>query len=112
MSDRALGAGFFTQAPLFAALGDPTRLSLVARLFEVSGQSIAQLARGTSLTRQAVTKHLATLEAVGLVSRQRQGRETLFAFDAAPITSMRQYLDLVSGQWEKKLGDLKGFLGE
>lgn len=96
----------------FAALGDETRLSLVARLCRVSHQSITQLAEGTRLTRQAITKHLQILERVGLVRSVRKGRETHFEFDAAPIETMTQYLDLVAGQWEKKLTDLQEFLGE
>ena len=112
MLDSALPQGFFLQAPIFAALGDETRLSLIARLSRASGQSISQLAKGTNLTRQAVTKHLQILERVGLVRSVRKGRETLFEFDATPIETMTQYLDLVSGQWEKKLTDLQSFLGE
>ena len=104
--------GFFLQARTFAALGDETRLSLIARLCQASGQSITQLAEGTKLTRQAVTKHLQILERVGLVRSVRKGRETLFEFDAAPVETMTQYLDLVSSQWEKKLTDLQTFLGE
>ena len=110
MSNSALAPGFFLQAPLFAALGDETRLSLVARLCQKSWQSISQLAEGTKLTRQAVTKHLQVLENVGLVRSVRKGRETLFEFDAAPIETMTQYLDAVSAQWEKKLTDLKNYL--
>ncbi|MEP6896066.1 MAG: metalloregulator ArsR/SmtB family transcription factor [Chloroflexota bacterium] len=112
MSSNALAPGFFLQAPLFAALGDETRLSLIARLCQDSWQSISQLAKGTSLTRQAVTKHLQVLERAGLVKSVRKGRETLFEFDAAPIETMTQYLDAVSNQWEKKLTDLKNYLEE
>lgn len=112
MSDSVLPPGFILQAPIFAALGDETRLSLIARLCRVSRQSISQLAEGTSLTRQAVTKHLQVLQRVGLVRSARVGRETLFEFDATPIETMTQYLDLVSAQWERKLGDLKTFLEE
>jgi len=112
MLDSALPQGFFLQAPIFAALGDETRLSLIARLSRASGQSISQLAKGTKLTRQAVTKHLQILERVGLVRSVRKGRETLFEFDAAPIETMTQYLDLVSSQWDKKLTDLQTFLEE
>jgi len=110
MSDSVLPQGFILQAHIFAALGDETRLSLIARLCRVSQQSISQLAEGTKLTRQAVTKHLQVLEQVGLVRSVRKGRETLFEFDAAPIETMTQYLDLVSSQWEKKLTDLQLFL--
>ena len=104
MLTSALPQGFFRQAPLFAALGDETRLSLIARLCQASQQSITQLAEGT--------KHLQVLERVGLVRSVRKGRETLFEFDAAPIETMTQYLDLVSEQWEKKLTDLQTFLEE
>ena len=112
MLTEVLGQGFFLQAQIFAALGDETRLSLIARLCRVSRQSISQLAEGTNLTRQAVTKHLQILERVGLVRSIRKGRETLFEFDAAPIETMTQYLALVSGQWDKKLVDLQEFLDE
>ena len=112
MSDSLLTPGFFLQAHTFAALGDETRLSLIARLCRVTQQSISQLAAGTNLTRQAVTKHLQILERVGLVRSVRKGRETLFEFDATPIETMTQYLDLVSGQWERKLTDLQTFLDE
>ncbi len=112
MLDSVLSQGFFLQAPIFAALGDETRLSLIARLSRASGQSISQLAKGTNLTRQAVTKHLQILERVGLVRSVRKGRETLFEFDATPIETMTQYLDLVSRQWDKKLTDLQTFLEE
>lgn len=97
---------------MFAALGDETRLSLIARLCQVSRQSISQLAQGTELSRQAITKHLQVLERVGLVRSSRQGRETLYEFDARPIETMTQYLELVSSQWEKKLNDLQTFLDE
>jgi DNA-binding transcriptional ArsR family regulator len=112
MLTSALPQGFFRQAPLFAALGDETRLSLIAKLCQVSGQSISQLAEGTKLTRQAVTKHLQVLERVGLVRSVRKGRETLFEFDATPIETMSQYLDMVSTQWDRKLTDLQSFLDE
>ena len=112
MSDSVLPNGFLLQANIFAALGDETRLSLIARLCQVSRQSITQLAEGTKLTRQAVTKHLQVLEKVGLVRSVRKGRETLFEFDATPIESMTQYLDMVSTQWENKLTDLQKFLDE
>jgi len=112
MSDSILSQRFFLQAHTFAALGDETRLLLIARLCQVSRQSISQLTEGTKLTRQAVTKHLQVLERVGLVRSVRKGRETLFEFDVAPIETMAQYLELVSGQWEKKLADLQAFLEE
>ncbi|MBK9924668.1 MAG: helix-turn-helix transcriptional regulator [Anaerolineales bacterium] len=112
MSGSVLSRGFTLQANTFAALGDKTRLSLIARLCQVSPQSISQLAEGTKITRQAVTKHLHILKKAGLVHSIRKGRETLFEFDATPIETMTEYLDLVSKQWDKKLIDLQNFLEE
>lgn len=112
MLDSVFPQGFFLQASTFAALGDETRLAIIAKLCRVSPQSISQLARGSKLSRQAVTKHLQILEKVGLVKSVHKGRETLFEFDAAPIETMTQYLELVSRQWEKKLTDLQTFLEE
>ena len=94
-------------APLFAALGDETRLSLVAKLCRGRPYSISQLTRGSRLTRQAITKHLRILESVGIVHSVPTGRENLFEFDAAPIEELKLYLDRVSEQWDQALSRLK-----
>jgi len=62
------------------------------------------------LTRQAVTKHLRVLEGAGIVHRVRAGRESLFEFDPHPIEEIREYLDLVSAQWDQALARLKSFV--
>src|SRR5215471_18608742 len=97
-------------APVFAALGDETRLSLVAKLSRGQPCSISQLTKGSRLTRQAVTKHLRVLESVGIVHGVRVGRESLFKLDPAPIVEMREYLDFVSEQWDQALVRLKSFI--
>jgi DNA-binding transcriptional ArsR family regulator len=97
-------------APVFAALGDPTRLSLVAKLCKGESRSIAQLTEGTALTRQAVTRHLRVLENAGIVHGIRTGRESRFAFDSQPIDDLRAYLDGVSEQWDHALARLKKFV--
>src|ERR1700685_1498297 len=84
------------RAPLFAALGDETRLSLVAKLCGGEPHSISQLTRGSHLTRQAITKHLRVLKSAGIVRSVRKGRERLFEFDPQPIEGMKEYLDFVS----------------
>src|SRR5580698_9245133 len=89
------------QAPVFAALGDETRLSLVAKLSSGRPRSISQLSEDSRLTRQAITKHLRTLERAGIVRGVRNGRESLFEFDPRPIDEMKQYLDEVSRQWDQ-----------
>jgi DNA-binding transcriptional ArsR family regulator len=95
---------------VFAALGDETRLSLVAKLSGGQPRSIAQLTEGSRLTRQAVTKHLRVLERVALVRSRRSGRENLFEFDPHPLEDARKYLDLVSEQWDQALARLKSFV--
>ena len=98
------------RAPIFAALGDQTRLLLVGRLSEGRRYSITQLTEGSRLTRQAVTKHLRVLESVGIVHGVRAGRESLFEFDPGPIEEIRKYLDLVSEQWDRALARLRSFV--
>ena len=97
-------------AQLFAALGDETRLSLVARLCAGQPRSISQLTEGSKLTRQAITKHLRVLERVEIVHSVRTGRESLFEFDPEPIEEAKKYLDLVSAQWDEALTRLKAFV--
>ena len=76
-------------APVFAALGDETRLSLVAKLCGGKPRSISQLTEGSRLTRQAITKHLRVLERAGIVHSLRTGRESLFEFDPEPIEAAK-----------------------
>jgi len=97
-------------APVFAALGDETRLALVAKLSGGQPCSISQLTKGSKLTRQAITKHLRVLESVGIVHSVHAGRESLFEFDPTPIGQMREYLDFVSEQWDQALVRLKSFI--
>ena len=80
------------RASVFAALGDETRLGLLARLTDGEPLSIARLTEGTRLTRQAVTKHLRVLEDVGVVFSVKTGRESRFALDPRPIVSAQEYL--------------------
>jgi len=112
MSARPRGSppGHRQQAQVLAALGEETRLSLVARLAAGERQSITELARGSRLTRQAISKHLAILERAGIVRSGRAGREHLYEFRPAPITELRRYLDEVSGQWDGALSRLKAFV--
>ena len=97
-------------AAVFAALGDETRLSVLARLSQGEPQSIARLTRGTTLTRQAVTKHLRVLEGAGVVRSVRAGRESRFTLVPTPIDEARAYLDVVSRQWDDTLMRLKAFV--
>jgi DNA-binding transcriptional ArsR family regulator len=97
-------------ASVFAALGDATRQALVVHLARGQPRSIAELTRGSGLTRQAIRKHLRVLETAGMVRGVRLGREHRFAFSPQPIVGIREYLDFVSQQWEQALGRLKSFV--
>ena|SRR5579863_553267 len=97
-------------APVFAALGDETRLSLVAKLCGGQPRSISRLREGSKLTRQAITKHLRVLERAEIVHSVRKGRETRFEFDPRAIERITEYLDFVSAQWDQALSRLKSFV--
>jgi DNA-binding transcriptional ArsR family regulator len=101
-----------TRAAVFAALGDETRLAVVAKLVGGEAQSISRLTDGLKLTRQGVTKHLKVLEDAGIVHGMRVGRETLFKLEPQPIDEARAYLDRVAQQWDDALARLKAFIEE
>jgi DNA-binding transcriptional ArsR family regulator len=97
-------------APLFAALGDETRLALLLKLGDGTLLSITRLTEGSRVTRQAVTKHLRVLEEAGLVRGVRRGREKLFQIDPKPLDQARDTLDAISRQWDQALARLKSFV--
>jgi DNA-binding transcriptional ArsR family regulator len=99
-------------APLFAALGDATRLRLLARLGRAGPQSITQLAAGMPVTRQAVTKHLRALEAAGLARGRRRGRERVWVMEPARIGEAQRYLDMISAQWDAAIERLRDLVEE
>ena len=99
-------------APIFAALGDATRLKLVTKLSRGSRVSIARLTEGSTLTRQAITKHLRVLQEAGLVRGVRRGRENLFELEPEPLDEARRALDGISRQWDEALARLKSFVEE
>jgi DNA-binding transcriptional ArsR family regulator len=94
-------------APIFAALGDPTRIYIVSRLSRDGRMSIARLTHGTSISRQAVTKHLHALESAGLVMSERAGREVLWSVRSEQLNRARRYLDKISAQWDSALERLR-----
>jgi DNA-binding transcriptional ArsR family regulator len=108
-SSRAL-AGRKDSAPIFAALGDETRLRLVARLCDDGPLSITNLTVGSHLTRQAITKHLRVMEEAGLAHSTRHGRESVWQLDQRRLEDARHHLDLISKQWDDALGRLRKFV--
>jgi len=102
----------FRPAPqvIFAALGDETRLALVAKLARGRPQSVTQLTEGSQITRQAISKHLRVLEQAGLVEAVRVGRESRYQFKPNQLEAARTYLNEVSRLWDDALGRLEAFL--
>jgi DNA-binding transcriptional ArsR family regulator len=97
-------------APVFAALGDATRLRIVGRLATGEPLSIATLTAGTGVTRQAVTKHLGVLDEAGLVRSEWRGRERLWALNAERLDAARRSLDRIAAHWDAALLRLKSFV--
>jgi DNA-binding transcriptional ArsR family regulator len=93
------------RAAVFAALGEPVRLNLLARMGD--GGSITQLAAGLPMTRQAVTRHLRVLERAKLIEARRLGRETPIVVRPARLRHAQDWLDDVPRQWDGTLGRLK-----
>jgi DNA-binding transcriptional ArsR family regulator len=102
-----MNAELSKSAPMFAALGDATRLRLIAVLCAEGAMSIAQLTAGTDITRQAVTKHLHVLADAGLVRDVKVGREHLWEFERAQLEEARHSLELIALQWDRALMKLK-----
>ena len=96
-------------AGVFAALGDPTRLKLVAVLCAGGAFSIAQLTANTEISRQGVTKHLQVLAHAGIVRDLMQGRERLWQLEPGQIAEAKRTLEVIGKEWEVALGKLKIF---
>ena len=97
-------------APVFAALGDPTRLRVVARLCTGGPLSITHLSKGAKVTRQAITKHLQTLSDAGLVRDRRQGRERIWELEPKRLEMAHNCLNQISAQWDAAIDRLKAFV--
>jgi len=96
-------------AGVFAALGDPTRLKLVAVLCAGGAFSIAQLTANTDISRQGVTKHLQVLADAGVVRDVKLGRERLWQLDPAQIEEAKRTLEVIGREWDVALEKLKAF---
>jgi DNA-binding transcriptional ArsR family regulator len=110
---RSAAAVRFTEAaPVFAALGEPTRLTIVGKLCAEGPLSIARLSEGTGVTRQAITKHLRTLAHAGLVHGARAGREQIWELETKRLEKARRCLDQISDQWDAAITRLQAFIEE
>ena len=99
-------------ALLFAALGDPTRLTLVRQLSEGGPASISVLAERQDMTRQGVTKHLQVLAAAGVIDGSRQGREQVWTLNPKRLAEGRRHLDVIAAGWDEALERFKKLVEE
>jgi DNA-binding transcriptional ArsR family regulator len=97
-------------APIFAALGDETRLAIVAHLSSRGHRSITGLTEGSSITRQAITKHLHVLKGAGLVHCSQRGRERIWELDPHGFQDAQRYLAEISAHWDAALYRLRKFV--
>ena len=96
--------------PLFAALGDATRLRLLGRLSAAGPLSITRLSEGSGVTRQAITRHLYALGDVGLVRHVRRGRERVWDLNSKRLDFAKRYLDQIAAQWDDAAERLRAFV--
>jgi DNA-binding transcriptional ArsR family regulator len=99
-------------APVLAALGDESRLRIVLKLCDGGPLSIAKLADGSGISRQAVTKHLHALHAAGLVRSKRRSRERIWTLEPRRLEEVRGYLETISRQWDSALSRLQATVEE
>lgn len=102
--------GIASAAPLFDALGDPTRLHIVTRLADHGPSSTSRVAETVPVTRQAVTKHLVALESAGLVGSSRRGRERIWTIHTQPLADAGDYLAALSRRWDSAIDRLREFV--
>ena len=91
---------------VFAALADPTRLEVLNRLATSGPATATELSADMPISRQAVSKHLAALDAAGLVERQASGREVKYTFDPEPLGDVARWVEDVGDTWDRRLGRL------
>ena len=103
-------AAAVAKAQVFDALGDPNRLRIVIRLCDGGPCSTSQVTQVIPVSRQAATKHLVLLEAVGLVSSQREGRERIWRIEPKPFTDASDYLTALSTRWDEAIDRLRAYV--
>jgi DNA-binding transcriptional ArsR family regulator len=93
----------------FAALSDPTRRSILARLADGEA-TVGELARPFRVSRPAISKHLRVLEEAGLVERKRDGRVSRCELDAEPMRDAAEWIGRYRGFWGERLDSLARYL--
>ena len=98
------------KAPLFDALGDPNRLRIITRLCDGGPSSTTEVTQVVAVSRQAATKHLMLMEAVGLVSSERKGRERIWRVQPTPLSEASDYLTALSLRWDRAIDRLRAYV--
>jgi DNA-binding transcriptional ArsR family regulator len=98
------------KAPLFDALGDPNRLRIITRLCDGGPSSTTEVTQVVAVSRQAATKHLMLMEAVGLVSSERKGRERIWRVQPRPLSEASDYLTALSLRWDRAIDRLRAYV--
>ena len=93
----------------FAALADPTRRAILARL-QGGEQRVTELAAPFAVSLPAISKHLRTLEQAGLIARRIEGREHRFALAPGGLDASAAWIDQSRRYWESRLDQLEAFL--
>ena len=96
---------------VFAALADPTRRAVVQSLSRQPTVTASALATQLPISRQAVTKHLATLAGAGLIEGRREGRETRYRLTPEPLDDAVRWMAEVGAAWDERLERLALLLG-
>ena len=99
-------------APVFDALGDPNRLRIVIGLCDAGPSSTSDVTQVIAMSRQATTKHLVLLEAAGLVSSNKQGRERIWTVQPRSLSAASDYLVALSDRWDRAIGRLRALVEE
>lgn len=92
-----------TVAPLFAALGDPTRATILDRLSREGRLTLSDLARGAPISRQAVSRHVGVLTDAGLVTARRKGREVHLSVRPEALAPASDWLAQIGAAWDDAL---------
>ena len=96
------------EAPIFAALGDPTRRAVLARL-RTGPRSVGEIVATVPVSQSAVSQHLRVLREAGLVTDRREGTRRLYQVDLEGLTALRAYVD---GYWDAALASFQRYAEE
>lgn len=94
-------------APVFTAIADPVRRSLLANLAKSSPRTASQLAEEYPITRQGILKHLHILEDAGLVAVQKKGKEKRYTLTPEPLGDIEKWVEELNAIWDARLMRLK-----